>query len=291
MAGCASGGTGDADVMVWAPLGAKGRLMRAKEEYGRQPELADVPEPTCPPTGVDILACAHGTIDLRGRAAVGALVAEARRLGGGTRVRAAYVDVQPPTPVRALERYPGPVVLVPLLLSRGYHVRVDVTGAARERPGAGVAPPLGAGDEVVQVLALRLTEAAGAPRAGDRVVLAAVGSSDPRVCAEIEGVAEALSERTGWDVAPAYLRVATPRLGETIAAARRDPGTRRVVVATYLLAPGVLADKVASCGADVVGAPLLASRPDEATRILAAAVLARAAASASTGASASERER
>ena len=225
-----------------------------------------------------VVACAHGTIDPRGRAAVGGLVAAARQLRGGSGVRAAYVDVQPPTPSRMLRSLPpGPVVLVPLLLSRGYHHRVDVTGAARERPGARVAAPLGAGPDVVEVLALRLAEAAGVPRPGDRLVLAAAGSSDPRVSAEIQAVAAALSELTGWAASPAFLRAAEPRLGDAVAAAREAPGTRRVLVATHLLAPGVLADKIAGCGADVVSAPLLASRPDEATRVLAEAVLARAA--------------
>lgn len=230
-----------------------------------------------PPTS--ILACAHGTADRRGRAAVGGLVAEVRRLAGGATVRAAYLDVHPPTPDRILELLPaGPVVLVPLLLSRGYHARVDVAGAARRRPAARVAPPLGAGDEVVEALARRIAEAAGPPQPGDRLILAAAGSSDPRVTAEVDGVAAALAERTGWRAAPAYLRGAQPRLGEAVSSARQEPGARRVVVATYLLAPGVLADKVAACGADVVAAPLLAARPDEVTHILAATVLARVAA-------------
>ncbi|MEP7160800.1 MAG: CbiX/SirB N-terminal domain-containing protein [Dermatophilaceae bacterium] len=265
--------------------------MRPAPSASRVEPSPDSPSPTL------LVVCAHGTADPRGRAAVGGLVAAVRRLTAhaaragpwGTSaevsVRAAYVDVQPPTPDRVLAVIadgivlhpvvPPPVVLVPLLLVRGYHTRVDLGGVAASRPGVLVASPLGAGAEVVEVLAARCRAAAGAPRPGDQVILAAAGSSDPRVPAEIDRVAEAFSRRTGWPTRPAYLRAAEPLLPDAVAAARAHAGVGRVIVATHLLAPGVLADKVAACGADVVTAPLLASRPDGATRLLAAAVLAR----------------
>jgi sirohydrochlorin ferrochelatase len=43
---------------------------------------------------------------------------------------------------------------------------------------------------------------------------------------------------------------------DAVAAARRD-GAQRVVVASYLLAPGHFHDKLAGAGADAVTAPLL----------------------------------
>ena len=69
-------------------------------------------------------------------------------------------------------------------------------------------------------------------------------------------VARSLGELLRRPVAAAYLSAARPRLDEAVAAARAA-GAARVVVATYLLAPGFFADLAGRCGADVVTPPLL----------------------------------
>jgi sirohydrochlorin ferrochelatase len=60
-------------------------------------------------------------------------------------------------------------------------------------------------------------------------------------------------------VTTGYGSAALPAVPDAVAAARRA-GARRVVVASYLLAPGHFHDKLASTGADQVTAPLL---PDD----------------------------
>jgi sirohydrochlorin ferrochelatase len=64
----------------------------------------------------------------------------------------------------------------------------------------------------------------------------------------------------GWSaVVPAYASAASPAPGEAVAALLRS-GVKRVVVATYLLAPGLFADQVReqslAAGAHAVSAPL-----------------------------------
>jgi len=60
-------------------------------------------------------------------------------------------------------------------------------------------------------------------------------------------------------VTTGYGSAARPTVPDAVLAARRG-GAERVVVASYLLAPGHFHDKLAGAGADVVTAPLL---PDE----------------------------
>jgi sirohydrochlorin ferrochelatase len=90
-------------------------------------------------------------------------------------------------------------------------------------------------------------------------VLAAAGSSDPRSVADVEATAALLRERWAGPVSCGYGSAATPSVPDAVAAAR-STGAHRVVLASYLLAPGHFHDKLAAAGADVVTAPLL---PDD----------------------------
>ena len=111
-----------------------------------------------------LVACAHGTRNATGRRLIAELALTARRLRPGLETTAAFVDVQPPTVVDVVA---GPAaegraaVVVPLLLSGGYHVHVDIAGAVAAHPGAVAARPLGPDERLVEVLADRLLEAGG----------------------------------------------------------------------------------------------------------------------------------
>ncbi|HET7400054.1 MAG TPA: CbiX/SirB N-terminal domain-containing protein [Intrasporangium sp.] len=205
-----------------------------------------------------LVACSHGTASPDGQRAVEALVAALAARRPDLDVRAAFVDVQQPDPPRVLADAAGrPARLVPLLLSAGYHVFVDLQRAAADSPCASVAPALGPDPRLAGLLHERL-EAVGL-RSGDRVVLGAAGSSEPSAVADCAAVAEMLGERLRRPVSAAYLSAAQPRLDAAVASLK-GPG-HRVVVATYLLAPGFFADLAARSGADVVTPPLLV--PDE----------------------------
>jgi len=76
------------------------------------------------------------------------------------------------------------------------------------------------------------------------VVLTAAGSSDPEANATIARMAAQWQARTGWfAVRPAYASAAEPSPAAAVAGLLRN-GAPRVVVATYLLAPGLFADRI-----------------------------------------------
>jgi sirohydrochlorin ferrochelatase len=210
-----------------------------------------------------LVACAHGTRNPTGRRLIAELALEARRLRPELVTTAAFVDVQPPTVVDVVAQLSAAgraAVVVPLLLSGGYHVHVDIAGAVAGSDSSVAARPLGPDPRLVDVLRDRLV-AAGAD-AGDpltAVVLAAAGSSDPRAVADVENTADLLQRSWAGAVTTGYGSAATPTVPEAVTAARRA-GAERVVVAAYLLAPGHFHDRLADAGADAVTAPLL---PDD----------------------------
>ncbi len=176
---------------------------------------------------------------------------------------AAFVDVQPPTVVdvvAGLSASGQPAIVVPLLLSGGYHVHVDIAGAVANADGSVAARPLGPDPRLVAVLRDRLIEAGADPRDPlTAVVVAAAGSSDPRSVADVEDTADLLQREWAGAVTTGYGSAAQPTVPDAVAAARRG-GAERVVVASYLLAPGHFHDKLSGSDADLVTAPLL---PDD----------------------------
>ncbi|MFV0251783.1 MAG: sirohydrochlorin chelatase [Beutenbergiaceae bacterium] len=198
-----------------------------------------------------LLACSHGTSSALGQAAVASL--ESAVKDRHEQVCSAFVDVQTPDVPTALARIDGPVRVVPLLLSAGYHVYVDLTEAVACRPEAILCAALGPDPRLVRVLRQRLDEAG--LRDSDQVVLAAAGSSDARAVQDCRATARMLGQQLGRTVRVGFLSASQPRLSDVLTAARARGS--RVVVASYLLAPGYFADLVGQAGADVVSAPLL----------------------------------
>lgn len=205
-----------------------------------------------------LLAVSHGTSDAAGAAAIALLVrrvAERLHSEDGEQqvaVHAGFVDVQQPDAATALAAVDGPVVIVPLLLSQGFHVRVDLGRAAAARANALVTDPLGPDPRLAEVLARRLAERDPDPDPAAPVVLAVAGSRDPRSLPDAEGAAALLAERLGRDVVPAYLAAREPSL---TAALQEHPGAP---VATYLLAHGYFFDVAARiAGSGPLAAPLL----------------------------------
>lgn len=210
-----------------------------------------------------LVACAHGTRNPTGRRLIAELALAARAQRPDLVTTAAFVDVQPPTVVdvvAGLSAENRPAVVVPLLLSGGYHVHVDIAQAVAAAPGTVAARPLGPDPRLAAVLLDRLLEAGADPRDPlTAVVLAAAGSSDARSVADVENTADLLQRSWAGPVTTGYGSAAQPPVPDAVAAARRA-GAERVVVASYLLAPGHFHDKLAGAGADLITAPLL---PDE----------------------------
>jgi sirohydrochlorin ferrochelatase len=206
-----------------------------------------------------LLAVSHGTSSQEGQRAVAALVDSVARARAELDVVAGFVDVQRPDVPDSLAALDplGVVVVVPLLLSAGYHVHVDLReelAAATEHTSV-LAAALGPDDRLVTVLARRLNEAG--LRSDDRVVLAAAGSSDQRAVADCAETARRLGMLLGREVGHGFISAATPRLADAVSDARALANGGRVVLASYLLAPGYFAALAHGAGADVVSAPLL----------------------------------
>jgi sirohydrochlorin ferrochelatase len=174
---------------------------------------------------------------------------------------------RPPEPVRG-ER---PVVVLPLLLTGAYHSDTDLPAVLSEaasrlpRLRIGYGAPLGPHPLLLRALECRLAEAATpGPAPGGAsdtaVVLAAAGSSRPAANAAVARAASAWQSARGWRAAvPAYASAASPTPAQAVTALLRA-GAPRVLVATYLLAPGRFADRVResslAAGAAAVSAPL-----------------------------------
>jgi sirohydrochlorin ferrochelatase len=221
-----------------------------------------------------LLAVAHGSRDPRHREAIEALTESVREHRPGLRVEIAYLDHCGPMAARALHGLVRDghqwVTVVPLLLNSAYHARKDIPAAVTQAHESlpaqwrrtitmpTVAGPLGPHRLLIAGLERRLREAEVWPGAEDTgVVLGWAGSSDRVAVAAIDDAAESW-EQSGWDcVLP--IPAAGDAVGEGVRRLRQR-GVRRVVVAPYFLAPGMLADRVREAaleaGADVVAAEL-----------------------------------
>jgi sirohydrochlorin ferrochelatase len=201
-----------------------------------------------------LVAVAHGTRSPAGQAQIRDLVARVARRRPTLDIRLSYVDVQQPRLGDLMTgAIDGPAVVVPLLLTTGYHVRVDIASAV-SGTDAVAAPPLGFDKRLVEILAERVAAAGPA----DAVVLAAAGSSDARSRADVEAVARALpvAARVG------YAATSTPRVPDVVAALRAE-GAERVVIAAYLLVDGLFHRSLHRAGADWVTEPLVTHRAVE----------------------------
>jgi sirohydrochlorin ferrochelatase len=177
----------------------------------------------------------------------------------GIAVVAGFVDVQHPNTEETLAGLApeAPVTIVPLLLSAGYHVHVDLTDSVRAHSARAVTlgGALGPDARLTQLLVQRLSEAGLTPH--DTVVLAVAGSSDVRAVDDCRAVAEQLAAASGHQITLGFLSAAEPRLAEAIVQARATAPGARVVVSSYLLAPGYFQDLAAAAGGDVTTEPLL----------------------------------
>ncbi|MFF0227583.1 sirohydrochlorin chelatase [Streptomyces sp. NPDC004629] len=210
-----------------------------------------------------LVLVAHGSRDPRALHTVRALMERVRRLRPAVPVRLGHIELNEPLLPDTLAGLGGaPAVLVPLLLTRGHHVKRDIPEAvAAAAPHARVAAPLGPHPLLVDTLCARLAEAGWrtrtteATRRGSGIVLAAAGSRDPDSAADTRRTARLLADRLGVPVVPAYASAAAP----TVPAALRalaDRGRHRIAVAACFTAPGRFATQCAEQAPWIASAPL-----------------------------------
>ena len=250
--------------------------------------------------GSRLVLVAHGSRDPRAERSTLALARAVRRRTGAP-VEVAFLDFSTPRLVDALAGSAVPAVVVPLLLTKAYHGRVDVPAEVERArvaapgvelrlaevlgPVAGRVPDRTALDVIVAGLVRRLGEAgalagerwrgaapqaspagerwrAAAPQASpavDGIVLAAAGSRDASTLDSVGWVAEALEAALGVPCRAGYASGTGPGTGAA-AAALAGQGARRIAVAGYFLAPGLLFDRAVNqalaAGAACAAAPL-----------------------------------
>jgi sirohydrochlorin ferrochelatase len=246
-----------------------------------------------------LMLVAHGSRDPRAAVANRALARAVSLAGAGVDTRVAFLDHAGPRPgavLRALEASGAPAAtVVPLLLTAAYHGRVDIPAALAEARAAGLTLPVSLADvlgpvdgEVPELLLAalrrRLAAADAAARVWsparerlDGVVLAAAGTRDAAARDTVSRVAAELGAALRVPARVAYASAAAPTGAEAVTELR-SLGARRIGVASYFLAPGLLHEAVTgsarAAGAAVVAEPLGGSAE------LARLVLARAAVAA-----------
>jgi len=252
------------------------------------------------PPGTRLVLVAHGSRDPRAERSTLALAQAVRRRAGAP-VEATFLDFSTPRLVDSLAGSAVPAVVVPLLLTKAYHGRIDVPAEVERArvaapgvelrlaevlgPVAGRVPDRTALDVIVAGLVRRLGEAgalagerwrgaapqaspagerwrAAAPQASpavDGIVLAAAGSRDASTLDSVGWVAEALEAALGVPCRAGYASGTGPGTGAA-AAALAGQGARRIAVAGYFLAPGLLFDRAVNqalaAGAACAAAPL-----------------------------------
>ena len=235
-----------------------------------------------------LVAVAHGSADPRAAATITDLMAVAaeRAAARGVNlpeVRTAYLGHAAPSlpqVMGAVER--ASVTVLPLLLTAAYHSKTDIPRVLARlscefpRLRVSYGATLGPHPLLLSALERRLAEAdplghAGladpARRAQTGVVLAAAGSTDPEANATITSLAAQWQARAGWFAVRPASAAAGPLVQTPAEAVTRllRAGARRVLVATYLLAPGWFADRIRAsalaAGAAAV-APALGALPE-----------------------------
>lgn len=214
-----------------------------------------------------LVAVAHGSRDPRSAATIHALMDVVRDQRPDLDVRTAFLDLSAPRLGDVLDAVRGDghreAVVVPLLLGRAYHARVDVPAAVAEASSpwfrVHVADVLGPDPRLDAAAWRRLAEVGASPEDPELgVVLAGAGSSHAPANELVSDVAARWQERTAWAGAvAAFAAAADPAVPAAVAALRRR-GARRIAVASWFLAPGLLPDRVIGHARDHVDDPLIA---------------------------------
>lgn len=190
-----------------------------------------------------LVLVAHGTDNPSGQATVTWLRDRVAERLPDVQVLDAYVDVQRPAlddVVDSLVQQRVPTVIVPALLSTGYHVEVDIARSVRRSALVSATVPLGPHPILAAILQDRLRQAGVIPT--EPVVLAAAGSSRPTGVSAVRRQAELLARLRPGPVTPAFISAARPSVDEALEAAGNDDD--RVAIAAYLLGHGAFHDRL-----------------------------------------------
>lgn len=164
-------------------------------------------------------------------------------------VQLGWVDIHTPTLTDTL-RSVGKAVVVPVFLTGGYHVGSDIPAAIAAAGSLATATPA-VGADVLPAVLDRLRAVGDF----DAVVLAGAGSKRRSAVAEVHNVADKLARAVDRPARAGFVTASDPTVPDAVAALRRA-GHDRVVIAPYLLAPGLFSRRLHTAGADAVSEPI-----------------------------------
>jgi sirohydrochlorin ferrochelatase len=224
-----------------------------------------------------LVLTAHGSRDPRSGANAEAVAERLRRLRPDLDIRLAFLELNAPNFVDVLSGLPDSrdAVVAPLLLASAYHARLDIPAqiARADAHGLRQADVLGEDDRLISVLRERLADV-GVSRLDDDlgVMVVAIGSSNLAANARTVKVASRLATGTRWaGAATAFATRPEASVARAVGQLRRQ-GARRLVIAPWFLAPGLITDGVSAFARDH-GIPMAA--PLGAHRLVAETVLDR----------------
>lgn len=195
-----------------------------------------------------LVLTAHGSKDPRSAANAHAVARTVTRMRPGLDVRVAFLEQCSPSLAAVLTGLPEgrEAVVSPLLLASAYHAGIDIP---EQIAGCGgrfrQADALGEDSRLVAVLHQRLTERGVHRLDSDLgVLVVAVGSSNAAANARTAQVAAKLAAGSRWAaVTTAFATGPEPSVAEAASQLRRL-GARRLAIAPWFLAPGLLTDRV-----------------------------------------------
>ncbi|WP_281198511.1 sirohydrochlorin chelatase [Nocardia vermiculata] len=206
------------------------------------------------------IAVAHGSRDPRSAATMSALVGEIARVRPDLDVRLAFLDLNTPSVEQVVDAVAAhghtEAVVVPLLLGSAFHARVDLPGilanARNRHPLLRLvqADVLGTDERLIDALREQVVDAGADPAdTGLGVAVAAVGSSSVAANRITERAAVAVRNGTAWQSAICFATL-EPSLSSAVSQLRAA-GARRVIVAPWFLAPGLLTDRIAAAAPEL----------------------------------------
>ena len=224
-----------------------------------------------------LLLTAHGSHDPRSGANAEAVADRLAAMRPDLDVRLAFLELNTPSFAEVLAGLPDSrrAVVAPLLLASAYHARLDIPKQIADAGAHGIrqADVLGEDERLVAVLRERLVEVGVSPLDDDLgVMIVAIGSSNLAANARTSKVAARLAAGTQWAAATTAFATRPEASVARAADQLRRRGARRLVIAPWFLAPGLITDGVSNFARDN-GIPMAA--PLGAHRLVAETVLDR----------------
>jgi hypothetical protein len=207
-----------------------------------------------------VILLGHGSPDPRAGIGAAALAGRVADLLPDDEIRLAFLDNTAPTLTEAALTVAShaDITVVPVFLSKAFHVKVDVPAEVAKASAAinraiTITEPIGPDAQLLDVLDRQLP-----PQSP--LVLATAGTSDLQAQAAFDALAHEWSERRGTPVLVAYASQAQPDVSTAIARLE-SISERKAAIARFLLFDGVFPDRIKADAGDRVITAVFGDEP------------------------------